>query len=123
MLSADLKTAVTSFAIRSDNIFVENGELKPYALMENIAQTCAAQLGFVDKHIKGCSGVRIGFIGSVKNMQVEAAPRVGETLRTCMEVLEDFGDMKLVVAESFVGERKIATTEMTIALSGERIEG
>ena len=123
LLSADLKTAVTSFAIRADNLFVENGALKPYALMENIAQTCAAQLGYADVYLNGQEDVRIGYIGAVKRMQIEATPRVGETLRTCMEVVEDFGDMKLVVAESFVGERKIATTEMTIALSGERIEG
>ena len=54
-------------------------------------------------------------------MQILSVPRVGETLRTRITVQEDFVDMKLVSAESYVGEQLIATAELTIALSGERI--
>ena len=121
LLSADLKTAVTSLEIRADNIFVEHGMLKCYALIEHIAQTCAAQLGFVDKYLRGQDGVRVGYIGSVKRMRVETAPKVGEVLTTRMEVLEEVMDMKLISAETFVGERRIASAELKIALSGERI--
>lgn len=52
---------------------------------------------------------------------IDQVPRVGETLLTRMEVLEDFGNMKLVTAESFVNERRIAVAELTIALAEERI--
>ena len=55
-------------------------------------------------------------------MHVETSPLVGETLQTRMEILEDFGDMKIVTAESFVASRSIAVAELTIALSGERRE-
>ena len=55
-------------------------------------------------------------------MQIDASPRVGESLRTRMEVVEDFGDLKLVTAESFVNNHRIAVAELTIALSGERRE-
>ena len=95
--------------------------LKCYALIEHIAQTCAAQLGFVDKYLRGQDGVRVGYIGSVKRMRVETAPKVGEVLTTRMEVLEEVMDMKLISAETFVGERRIASAELKIALSGERI--
>ena len=121
LLSADLSSAVTAFEIRTDNLFVENGVLMSYALMENFAQTCAAQLGYVDKFIRGHDYVRIGYIGSVKKMCVEEVPRVGETLTTRMEILDEVMDLMLVYAESFVGDRRIATAEMKIALSGERI--
>ena len=121
LLSADLSSAVTAFEIRTDNLFVENGVLMSYALMENFAQTCAAQLGYVDKFIRGHDYVRIGYIGSVKKMCVVEVPRVGETLTTRMEILDEVMDLMLVYAESFVGDRRIATVEMKIALSGERI--
>ena len=121
LLSADLMTATTAFDIRDGDLFVENGALKAYALIENFAQTCAAQLGYVDKYIRGNDYVRIGYIGSVKKMQIYGMPRVGETLTTRMEVLEEVMDMKLIVAEAFVGERCMATIELKIALSGERI--
>lgn len=122
LLSADDKRAETELLVRSDNIFVENGKLKAYAIIENMAQTCAAQLGYADVYVNGKKDVRIGYIGAVKRMHVETSPLVGETLHTRMEILEDFGDMKIVTAESFVAGRRIAVAELTIALSGERRE-
>lgn len=122
LLSADEKSAVTLLEVRGDNLFVENGGLKAYAIVENMAQTCAAQMGYADVRANGHEGARIGYIGAVKRMQIETSPRVGETLRTRMEVLEDFGNMKLVTAESFVNDRRIAVAELTIALSEERIK-
>ena len=120
LISADEKSATTALLIREENIFVSEGYLNAYALIEVMAQTCAAQLGYAD-HLVGNHDVRIGYVGSVKRMHIDAVPKVGETLLTRMEVLEDFGDMKLVSAESFVNDQKIATAELTIALSGERI--
>lgn len=121
LLTADEKSAETVLKIRPDNIFVENGALKAYALMENMAQTCAAQSGYVDKCFLGCDDVRIGVVGSVKRMRIESAPRVGETLTTRMEVQGDFMNMKLVTAECFVDDRRIAMAELTVAMSDERV--
>jgi len=122
LLAADQKSAVSALDIREDNIFVEEGTLRPYALIENMAQTCAAQLGYVDRYVLGRDSVRMGYIGAVKQMRAEHAPRVGETLTTRVEILEDVMDIKLVAAESFVGERRVASAEMKIALSGEMEE-
>ena len=121
LLSADEKSAVTVLEVRADNIFATEGAMVPYAIVENMAQTCAAHLGYTDVYVHGHTGVRVGYIGSVKRMRIEAAPRVGETLRTRIEVVADFGDMKLVTAESFLDDRRIAVAELTIALSGENI--
>jgi len=122
LVFADEKSAETVLDIRRDNIFVEDGALKAYAMIENMAQTCAAQLGYLDRYLHDNHDVRIGYVGAVKRMQILSVPRVGETLRTRIMVQEDFVDMKLVSAESYVGEQLIATAELTIALSGERIE-
>lgn len=120
LISADEKSATTALLIREDNIFVSEGQLNAYALIEVMAQTAAAQLGY-DNSLRGDNDVKIGYIGAVKRMQIEKVPKVGETVLTRMEVQEDFGNMKLVTAESFVDDRKIAIAELTIALSGERI--
>ena len=48
LVCADEKSAETVLDIRQDNIFVEDGVLKSYAMIENMAQTCAAHLGFLD---------------------------------------------------------------------------
>lgn len=122
LVFADEKSAETVLDIRQDNIFVEDGALKAFAIIENMAQTCAAQLGYADQYIQGYNDVRIGYIGSFKRMKIVDAPKVGETVLTRIEVLGEVGDLKLVSAESFVDGRTIATAELTIALSGERIE-
>lgn len=115
LISADEKSATTALLIREDNIFVSEGQLNAYALIEVMAQTAAAQLGY-DNSLRGDNDVKIGYIGAVKRMQIEKVPKVGETVLTRMEVQEDFGNMKLVTAESFVDDRKIAMAELTIAL-------
>ena len=120
LVSVDEKSAETALEVRADNLFVEDGVLKPYALVEVMAQSCAAQLGYADKCIHGHNDVRIGYIGSVKKMLVDAAPRVGETLTTHVQMLEDFGDMRMAAAECFIGERQIATAELVITLAEER---
>lgn len=120
LVSADEKTAETALEVCEDNLFVEDGVLKPYALVEVMAQSCAAQLGYADKYIHGRNDVRIGYIGSVKKMQVDTASRVGETLTTRVQMLENFGDMRMAVAECFIEERRIAIAELVITLAEER---
>ena len=118
--AADALTAETALTIQPDNLFVESGKFKSYAMVEVMAQTCAAHLGYVDKYILGHNGLRIGYIGSVKKMQVESVPRVGEMLRTCIRILEDFGDMKMAAAECYIDDRRVASAELVITLAGER---
>ena len=121
LISADEKSATTSLLIREDNIFVTAGRLNAYALIEVMAQTAAAQLGYEDKCLKGEQGVRVGYIGSIKKMHIDEVPKVGENLTTRMEVQEDFMNMKLVTVESFVNDRRIATAELTIAISEDKV--
>ena len=117
LVCADEKSAETVLDIRQDNLFVENGALQPYALMEVMAQTCAAQLGYADKYIFGHDDVGIGYIGSVKKLRIAMTPRVGETLTTRVRIMEDFGNMRMAVAECVVENRPVASAELVITLA------
>ena len=112
----DEVVTATDFEVRPDNIFVEDGVLNPCALIENIAQTCAARMGYINLYIYK-KNVRLGFIGGVKNLVVERPAVVGETLTTKVEVLEDIMQMTLVKASITVGEETLVTAEMKIALT------
>lgn len=114
----DEKTTTTSFLVREDNLFVENGRLNACALAENIAQTCAARLGYVNKYILK-RGIQIGFIGAVKDMKVIDTPVVGDVLTTTIHVLEQIMGLTLVTAVIRIGGRVVTTAEMKIALAGE----
>lgn len=114
----DEKTTTTSFLVREDNLFVENGRLNACALAENIAQTCAARLGYVNKYILK-RGIQIGFIGAVKDMKVIDTPVVGDVLTTTIHVLEQIMGLTLVMAVIRIGDRVVTTAEMKIALADE----
>ena len=103
-----------SLTIRPDNVFCENGEFAAAGLIEHIAQTCAARLGYYNKYILK-TGVRLGFIGEVKDLNIVRLPREGETLDTTIVVMQEIFDVTLVSAEVRVGTETIATTRLKIA--------
>ena len=113
----DETVTTTQLTVRTDNLFTEaDGHLNPCALVENIAQTCAARMGYINRYIYR-QRVRLGYIGGIKNLQVLRTPRVGEVLTTSIEVLQEVMKLTLVNATVRVGDEVIVTAEMKIALS------
>ena len=104
--------------VREENMFVEDGQLNPCAYVENIAQTCAARLGYINKYIYH-RDVCIGFIGAVRNLVVLRSAHVGEKLTTTITVREEVMQLTLVDAIVQVGEETVCTAEMKIAVSVE----
>lgn len=120
LMHFDETVTTTTFEVRADNIFVDDGTLNACALAENIAQTCAARLGFVNKYILK-RAIQLGFIGSIRNMQVMRTPSVGEKLTTTITVREQIIGLTLVDATILVGDETIVTAEMKIALSDQEM--
>lgn len=116
----DEKITATSLTVRADNIFVEDGWLNECALAENIAQTCAARLGYINKYILK-RAIQIGFIGAIRDMTVVARPHVGDRLETVIEVMEQVMELTLVTATITCNGCQIASAQMKIALSDEVI--
>ena len=116
----DEKITATSLTVRADNIFVEDGWLNECALAENIAQTCAARLGYINKYILK-RAIQIGFIGAIRDMTVVARPHVGDRLETVIEVMDQVIELTRVTATITCNGRQIASAQMKIALSDEVI--
>ena len=104
--------------VRPDNVFFENGCITAPGIIEHIAQTCAARLGYYNLYILK-TGVRLGFIGEVKNLRILRLPREGELVKTTITVIQEIYDVTLVSAEVRVGEEVIVTTDLKIA-QGEK---
>ena len=111
----DEKSIATETLVRAENIFVDDGRLSTSGLIENIAQTCAARIGFVNKYILK-KGIQLGFIGAVRNLEISALPRTGQTIRTTVEVVEEVFGMTLAHASVTCDGETLVTTEMKIAL-------
>ena len=112
----DVLTA-SRFQVKADNIFMgDDGVLNSCALAENIAQTCAARMGYINQYILK-DKVKLGFIGDIKHLKIWREARAGEELRTEIEVMQEVLQMTLVKATVKVGEETIVTADMKIALT------
>lgn len=109
---------VTETLIRKDNIFTEDGLFTPAGLMENIAQTCAARIGYINKYILH-RDIQIGFIAAVRNMEITECPAVGKTITTKVETIKEALGMILSNATITVDNKVIVTAEVKMAVSNE----
>lgn len=116
LISHEPKTAKTTFLVKDNGIFIENNELQESGIMENIAQSCAANMGFISKYLKN-EKIRIGVIGNIKNLTIYHLPKVGSLLETFLnDLYEDFEDIKIFEAKVQCGQTIIATCEIKVAL-------
>ncbi|MBO7073463.1 MAG: pseudouridylate synthase [Bacteroidales bacterium] len=115
LLSSDAVYSVTELEVRNDNIFVEDERLTASGLIENIAQTCAARIGYINLNNGGT--VKIGVIGSISNLNVTRTPKVGERLTTTIQLLEEVFNVTMVLASIKIGEEEIVSANMKIALT------
>jgi len=115
LLSSDTVYSVTELEVRNDNIFVEDERLTASGLIENIAQTCAARIGYIN--LNNGDTVKIGVIGSISNLNVTRTPKVGEKLTTTIQLLEEVFNVTMVLASIKIGEEEIVSANMKIALT------
>lgn len=106
----------TTFEVKADNPLLYNDILIESGVIENIAQSCAARIGYLAIHTK-MQSVRIGVIGGIKDLTINKLPKVGDTLTTeIFKVLSDFGDMSVLDAKTTCDGEVIATGEIKVAL-------
>jgi 3-hydroxymyristoyl/3-hydroxydecanoyl-(acyl carrier protein) dehydratase len=115
LLFCDLKTTRTAFTVTEDNIFCNNGAFSEAGIAENIAQTCAARLGFLDKYVF-FRPIKIGYIGAIRNQMFFRRPKVGETLVTEINIVQEIFQMMLITATVSVDNELITSCEMKIAI-------
>lgn len=89
VLSIDDEHVSTSFTIKTDCIFNENGYFNEAGMTENAAQTCSSIVGkgyFQDDDVLGERTKLIGFISAIKTLQISRCPKVGTTIETYAKI-------------------------------------
>ena len=111
------KKAVTGLTITQDNTFCSEGHFQAPGLAENIAQTAAAQVGYLAQQ----SGEEppVGFIGAIKNLQIENLPVIGDELVTMIEIEHEVMNFTLINGISKVGDTTMATCQMKIFIADQ----
>ena len=115
LIAFDADSSVTETLIREDNIFVDDGHFSASGMMENLAQTCAARVGFYNKYVLH-KAVQVGFIGAVRNYVVHSLAPVGEVITTRVDILQDVFGMTLANAQVTCRGEVIAEAEIKLAV-------
>lgn len=104
----------TSLTVSGGNIFVDNGEFSECGLIEHIAQSAAARVGYIFK----CKNqaIPIGYIGAVNDFVLVENPKIGDTITTTIEVIQEVFNITLIKALCVVNDREVASCKMKIFL-------
>jgi predicted hotdog family 3-hydroxylacyl-ACP dehydratase len=105
----------TEFEIRPDNLFLEKNKFLEAGIVENIAQTCAVRLGYINTNILN-DEVKVGFIGALKNLEIFNLPDLYAKLLTTIEVVSEVFNITLVNATVKCNDELIAKCEMKISI-------
>ena len=109
---------LTEFFIDEKNIFVYDDFFSEAGLIENMAQSCSAIIGqfyFLnpnqEKNI-------IGYIGSIKKMEIWSLPKVGQTIKTKAHLIsnleaENFS-MTSLFCQSYFDEKLLAEAQINL---------
>lgn len=107
----------SGLTVTTDNIFCEAGKLQETGLIEHIAQSAAARIGFI--YTQKGEEVPLGFIGSVDKLKVYSLPDVGMKLFTEITIVQEVFDITLISAQVKAGEELIAECRMKIFIKKE----
>ncbi len=107
--------ARTRFTVPSENMLIEDGRFTSAGLMEHMAQSSAARVGYESKYIRHIP-VQIGFIGQIKNFEVMRFPRSGETLETEVKTEYEMMGITLASITVFINGEPVARGQLKTAL-------
>ena len=118
LLYQDDQRTETVFEILDTTMFVRDGEMQEGGIIENIAQTAAARAGYYYKMHNEIPP--LGFIGAVSKVRISKYPKVGDRVKTVVEMKSEVFNITLIKGYTFLGDEQIAECEMKIVIDDPR---
>lgn len=109
--------AVTTFVFDQKHPLCSEGKLTVAGLMENIAQTAAAKMGY-ECNLLG-KKIPIGFIGDVRDFSFTKLPVVGEEIETEIIITNQIFDVSIITGSVKLNGEEIANCKMKIFVEPE----
>jgi 3-hydroxyacyl-[acyl-carrier-protein] dehydratase len=114
ILFCNSERIVTGYTIPKDCIFLRNDKFTEAGILENMAQTAAAYMGY--RAIKLNENPKIGYIGAIKSAKILRLPQVSASIETEVTVLHNIMDMLMIACKTSLKGKIIATSEMKTVL-------
>jgi 3-hydroxyacyl-[acyl-carrier-protein] dehydratase len=112
LVQAENVLATTTFKILNENIFTHKGRLTESGLIENMAQTAAALVGYQCR--LNNTSVPLGFIAAIKNWKLSTLPKVGSIIETTVRVVNNVLDVTIVEGNVSQDDLQICSCELRI---------
>jgi len=103
----------SDFKVVSGNIFLDNGYLREFALIENIAQTSSVGLALTKK-LMGTKKPD-GYLGGISKLKLYELPKVNDTIYTVVNLLARLENMFLIKGVNYLDGRMLMECEMKLA--------
>ena len=114
LLKRENNQAISQFFITKNNVLVKNGVFTVSGLLENIAQTAAANAGY-ECYLKN-TPVPLGFIGAISKVQVVQLPKLESIIETKIEVLQEVFGITLIKGEVTHDGHPVISCQMKIMI-------
>ena len=115
LLNVSAERFESDFFIEKNNILVKNNIFQEAGLIENIAQTCAASFGYLDRAEN--ESPKIGFIGAISRLILHELPPVHSKINTIVTPTHQLGNIFMVLGRNFLDGRLLMECEMKIVIS------
>ena len=106
---------VSGFKIQNDAIFFEKNSLAESGLIEHMAQSVALHTGY-QFYLRNEQSPT-GYIGSIKNIEIQKLPKLHDEIRTTVSILQEFAGITLVDVVTTLNDVEIAKGQMKTVLA------
>lgn len=104
----------SGLTITPDNLFCQDGKFQEAGIIEHIAQSAAARIGYIYRQKN--EPIPLGFIGSVDKLTIHCLPEAGQELCTEITIIQEVFDITLIAARVSIAEATVAECRMKIFL-------
>lgn len=112
VISAENSVTITSFLIKDENVFLEDGLFREPGMIENIAQSAAAGIGA--RSAGTFQNPKLGFIGAIRDLKIFSFPRTGDTIITKVTVTHEILNATVASGEIRLDGKLFAECELRI---------
>jgi predicted hotdog family 3-hydroxylacyl-ACP dehydratase len=111
------QSIISGLTVKQDNILFNKGCFTEAGLIEHMAQTIALHTGY-SYYLKQESAP-VGYIGSIKDIEIKALPKLGDELQTTATILHEFAGVTLVDISAKINNTEIARGKMKTVLANK----
>ncbi|TYR38478.1 hypothetical protein FXV77_00295 [Sphingobacterium phlebotomi] len=113
--SYDERGLVSTFLVSEGNMFVDGEKLVESGLLEHMAQSVALHTGY-SYFLRGEHAPK-GYIGSMQNVEIHGLPKIGETVFSTIQIIQEFMGVTLVEIETKLENSVIACARMKTVIA------